>query len=397
MTTPLPDAAARPVPWVAPALYLAVLLGGLYYGIVGDEPQGPARTAGFAGGLALLLALELVERRRYPVRTPARPAVAFLTARAALFVVVTVFAAAGLSCALFVLLPFTAYFAFGRRAAIALGMACAGLVIGWIAFSVPGWYVDAESVSDLLMFGLGLALAISMAAVAVGEQEARARLAAYAERVAQLSAAGERTRLAREIHDSLGHHLTAIAIQLEKARAFRDRDRASADRAVADAQWSADRALDEVRQSVRALRDAAEPFSLSAALTDLVRHINGNRLTVTLDVAGAETGYAVASLTALYRAAQEGLTNAYRHASAAHASVSVAYGESSARLVVTDDGRGLPGPATSAGFGLRRMRERIELLGGHTDVESEPGAGTVITVTVPRLPAADNVLPEPAR
>jgi signal transduction histidine kinase len=389
--------AARPVPWVAPALYVAVLLGGLYYGIVGDEPQRPARTAGFVGGLALLLALDFLERRRYPVRTPTRPAMAFLAARVALFVVVTVFDAAGLSRALFVLVPFTAYFAFGRRAGIALGVACAGLLTGWIAVSVPGWYVDAESVSDLLMFGLGLALAISMAAVAVGEQEARARLAAYAERVAELSAADERTRLAREIHDSLGHHLTAIAIQLEKARAFRDRDPGSADRAVADAQWSADRALDEVRQSVRALRDAAEPFSLSAALTDLVRHINGNRLTVTLDVTGAETGYAVASLTALYRAAQEGLTNAYRHASAAHASVSVSYGESSARLVVADDGRGLPGPATSAGFGLRGMRERIELLGGRTVVESEPGAGTIITVTVPRVPAADDAMPEPAR
>jgi signal transduction histidine kinase len=392
--TPSPETAARPVPWVSPVLYLAVLLGGLYYVIVGDEPQRPARTAGFAGGLALLLALEFAERRRYPVRTPAGPAAAFLSARVALFVLVIACDAAGLSRALFVLVPFTAYFAFGRRAGIALGVGCAGLLAGWIALTVPGWYADDEYVSDLLMFGLGLALAISMAAVAVGEQQARARLAAYAERVAELSAATERTRLAREIHDSLGHHLTAIAIQLEKARAFRDRDQGTADQAVADAQWSADRALDEVRQSVRALRDVAEPFSLSGALTDLVRHIDGDRLAVTLDVTGTETGYAVASLTALYRAAQEGLTNAYRHARAAHASVSVTYGESGARLVVTDDGRGLPGQAASDGFGLRGMRERIELLGGHTDVASRPGAGTVITVTVPRVPAA---MPEPAR
>jgi signal transduction histidine kinase len=392
--TPVPDGVARPVPWVAPVLYLAVLAGGLYYGVVGDEPQRAAAAAAFTGGLALLLALEFAERRRYPLRTPARPAIVFLAARAALFVLVTAGDAAGLSRALFVLVPFTAYFAFGRTAAIALGVACAGLLTGWFAVTVPGWYADDEYVSDLLMFGLGLALAISMAAVAVGEQAARVRQAAYAERVAELSADRERTRLAREIHDSLGHHLTAIAIQLEKARAFRVRDPGTADQAVADAQWSADRALDEVRQSVRALRDAAEPFSLSAALTDLVRHIDGNRLTVTLDMTGAETGYAVASLTALYRAAQEGLTNAYRHAHAAHAAISVSYGESSARLVVTDDGRGLPGPATSAGFGLRGMRERIELIGGHTEIESEPGAGTVITVTVPRLPAAT---PEPAR
>jgi signal transduction histidine kinase len=386
--------ATRPVAWVAPVLYAAVLLGGLYYEFVGDEPLRPMRVLGFAGGLAVLLALDLAERRRYPASTPTGPAIALLVARLALFIEVTAFDSAGLSRALFVLVPFSAYFAFGRRAGIGLGTGCVAALVAWYALSVDDWYVNAEYVSDLLMFALGLTLALCMAAVAVAEQEARVRLeeshaelAAYAARVAELSTAGERNRLAREIHDSLGHHLTAIAIQLEKARAFRDRDAATADRALTDARWSADRALDEVRQSVRTLRAAAEPFSLSTALTDLVRHIDGDRMKVTLAVTGDETGYDIGSLTALYRAAQEGLTNAHRHAGARHASVAVAYGESSARLTITDDGRGMSAGSTGRnGFGLTGMRERVQLLGGDIDVASGPGAGTTITATVPRRP-----------
>jgi signal transduction histidine kinase len=361
---------ARPVPWVSPVVYAAVLLGGLYYEVAGDEPRRPVQLAGFVAGLGLLFALELVELRRYPVRTPTGPAIALLVARLALFVAVTAVDGAGVSRVLFVLVPFTAYFAFGRRAGIALGAGCVALLVGWLAVSVDRWYADAEAVSDLLMFGLGLILALSMAG--------------YAERAAELATVRERNRLARDIHDSLGHHLTAIGIQLEKAEAFRDRDPAGADRALADARWSAARALAEVRQSVRTLRDAAEPFSLVAALTDLVRHIDDDRMRVTLDVTGDETGYDIASRTALYRAAQEGITNAHRHAGARHASIAVTYGESTARLVVTDDGRGLPATGNGHGVGLAGMRERVSLVGGDVEVDSAPDAGTVIIVTIPR-------------
>ncbi|MGO4455715.1 sensor histidine kinase, partial [Streptomyces sp. M-16] len=94
---------------------------------------------------------------------------------------------------------------------------------------------------------------LAMAAVAVREQRARDRLEGTLGQVAELSAARERNRLAREIHDSLGHHLTAIGIQLEKAEAFADLEPAASARAVGHARWSANRALDEVRASVRTL------------------------------------------------------------------------------------------------------------------------------------------------
>ncbi|MFJ1704832.1 sensor histidine kinase [Kitasatospora sp. NPDC088346] len=395
------------VPWIPPVLYTAVLVGGTYHAAVADGPVHRGRTAGFAAGLVLLLALELLERRRWSPSTPARAAAVLLAVRVVLFSAVAVADGSGVSRALFVLVPFTACLAFGRRAGLLSGAACVALLVAGYAVWVPRWWVRAAYVSDLLMFALGLALALSMAAVAVREQDGRARLEGvlaelerahsrlsdYALRVAELSAAGERVRVAREIHDSLGHHLTAVAVQLEKAEAFRELDPVASAEAVSDARWSAGRALTEVRESVSALR-GARPFSLTRALADLVRHLGDDRLTVTLDVTGEEAGYDAASLTALYRAAQEALTNARRHGRATRIEVTAAYGESAARLVVADNGRGFgaaPAAAPSGtGFGIRGMRERVELLGGHVEIEDRPAtrptAGAVVTVTVPRGP-----------
>ncbi|GAA1193399.1 signal transduction histidine kinase [Kitasatospora gansuensis] len=388
MTT---DSTARPVPWIPPVLYAAVLAGGLYHAAVAEEAAHPGRVAGFVAGLALLLTLELLERGRQLAS-----AAVLLTVRLLLFSAVAALDGSGVSRALFVLVPFSAYFAFGRRVALLTGAGCVALLLTGYGLWVPHWWLRSAYVSDLLMFALALALALSMAAVAVGEQQGRARLERalaelerYAAQVAELSTAEERNRVAREIHDSLGHHLTAVAVQLEKAEVFRELDPAAAARAVSDARWSAGRALTEVRESVSALREV-RPFSLSRALTDLVRHLGDDRLTVSLDLTGDELTYESRTLTALYRAAQEALTNARRHGRATRVQVAAEYGENSARLVVTDNGAGFTVASADpgSGSGLRGMRERVAALGGLVEVRDRPAdgpTGVVVTVTVPRV------------
>jgi signal transduction histidine kinase len=373
------------VPWIPSVLYAAVLLAGAYAWIVG---LGDTRPTPFVAGLIALFLLDRVELRRYPDRTPLRPAVVLLVVRTVLTVAIVVADGSGLSRALFVLLPYTAYFAFGRAVSIALGVACAAAVVVAYQATIPRWYVEPEQVSDLLMFCVGLVLTIAMASVAAEEQRGRARLEVsharlreYAEQVSDLSATAERNRLARDIHDGLGHHLTAIAVLLEKADTFRDRDPDAAARAVADARRSARRALDDVRASVRSLRVEAAPFRLGTALDDLVRQVTDDRLAVSLDLIGDESRYDATTLTALYRAAQEGITNARRHARANRVDVRVDLDPVRARLVVADDGCGFP--PDREGFGLTGMRERIRLSGGSVDVDSGDGTGTRLTVTIP--------------
>jgi signal transduction histidine kinase len=360
----------RPLPWVASILYLAVLAAGLYFAVAGlcPEPAGVSRTTGFVAVLGILIALELVDR------STTRPtAIVLLGVRVGLFVVVGLLECSGFSRILYVLIPFLAYFSLGRRASYAIAVLLAAGVVTALSLTTPGWYTDREQLSDLLMFCTGIVLAVSMAAVAV-------RAERLVGQVAELATATERNRLARDIHDSLGHHLTVIAVQLEKASAFRERDPAAADQALADARLSTRYALEDVRQSVGALHDRGS-FALGTALRTLVARMDDGRFAVDLDIDGDETRFAGPTLMALYRAAQEGLTNASKHAGASTVTVRVRLADGAARLTVADDGRGFE--RAEPGFGLRGMDERLRLVGGSLSVDASPGGGTRLLVTIP--------------
>lgn len=356
---------SRPAFWVSPVMCAAVLVAGVYAAVSG---LGDTDVPLLVGGLVVLAVVDLAEFRRYPVRTPKRVAVVLLVLRAVLYLALAYVDGSGLARLLLLLVPFTAYFAFGQGVAIVLAVACLGLAV----VSTPDWYAHVEQVSDLVMFAVGLVLTITMAAVAVRERDGRIRLQESHRTVAELSAAAERARVARDLHDDLGHHLTAIVVLLEKAAAFHEREPGTAKAAVLDAERSARRALGDVRESVRSLRS----FHLPAALDELV----AGQGDVTLTVSGSPEEHETGALHALYRAAQEGITNARRHAAATSIRVAVELDAERARLTVADDGRGMG--AAAEGFGLLGMRERVALAGGRVDLASTP-AGTRLTVTIP--------------
>lgn len=403
--------------WVPVLVYCVVLAAGLYYGAMSlGGGAGGARVTGFVVVMAVLLAVEAAEWCWLAQAEPRWAVLALLAARLGLFVAAAALDPSGESRVLFILVPFAAYFALGRAVSLALGGLCLALLIAGFTLRVPHWYAQAVYLSDVLMFSVGLVLAIAMAGIAVGEQASRIRLeatlrelreshdqlTAYSAEVAKLSAAAERNRLARDIHDSLGHHLTAIAVQLEKAEAFRDRDQTAADQAVAVARSLARQALQDVRGSVAALRGDEPPAALSAMLAGLVRQADIGEPRVTLTVTGDEAGVGAATRTVLFRAAQEALTNARRHSGARQVCMSVTVDDREARLVVSDDGRGFdPSPCETpagrvagdgfGGFGLLGIRERAALAGGHAEIASRPGAGTTVTVAIPRSATASEV------
>jgi signal transduction histidine kinase len=218
------------------------------------------------------------------------------------------------------------------------------------------------------------------------------QLQAYAAQVAELAATEERNRLARDIHDSLGHYLSVINVQLEKAITFRDRRPDEADQAVRDSKRLASEALQEVRQSVSALRDVPETFSLGQALTELVDNMSTGQFSIKLDIQGDETGFSRQVLMTLYRAAQEGLTNIQKHAQASRVTVRACLSAQAADLYIDDNGRGFD-PGTLADkaqshYGLQGVRERLELVQGSLKLESVPGKGTSLFITVPKNPLA---------
>jgi signal transduction histidine kinase len=344
----------RALRWLAWFMYASVLVAGLI------GASGPARLAGFVVVILVLAAIELIDRRSLPL----------LAIRTLLFGAAAFLDHSGNARVLFVLLPFFVHFTLGRRAAVAAAIGCLAGVVG-IAATHPGWYHDPKTISSLLMFAIGLLFAVAIAAFA----------ATAGEHAAALATVAERTRVARDLHDNLGHELTAISIQLEKAARYRDVDADLADRAVADARVSAGRALAELRRSVHALR--AEPFDLTIALQQLATRAEEHGLAVSVQVEGvADAGVDTSSL-ALYHVAQEGLTNVARHARAGNATLRVHYGARETRLEVADDGNGFDPAATPSGHGLVGMRERLDLVGGTLDIHSEPGR-TSLSAKIPR-------------
>jgi signal transduction histidine kinase len=246
--------------------------------------------------------------------------------------------------------------------------------------------------------GVGLLAAAVFAAVVtkllVQEQRARTELAEthgrlreYALQAERLAAAEERNRVARDIHDGLGHALTVVQMQIKAARAVLAADREKADPKKADtvlakAQNQAEEALREVRRSVSALREPAAPVPLPEALKALAEETSAAGVPTTLDIAGTVRQLPEQAHETLFRAAQEGLTNVRKHARATRAGLALDYSRpASVRLVVSDDGVGSTG--SGHGFGLLGIEERAAHAGGVAALESVPGKGSTLSVEVP--------------
>ena len=218
--------------------------------------------------------------------------------------------------------------------------------------------------------------------MAVREKAARHRAESLAIEVEKLAVIQERNRLAREIHDSLGHFLTTIHVQLEAARAIHSTDPDGALTAVAKAQGLAHDALVEVRRSVETLQADRAPAPLATRLRDLAAATDGWGAAVSLEIVGPARALAPEAEHALFRAAQEGLTNVRKHAQAQTALITLDYREPGRVCVhVTDNGCGVSG--RSVGHGLTGLRERIAALGGRVVAENLPEGGFRLQVEIP--------------
>ena len=209
-------------------------------------------------------------------------------------------------------------------------------------------------------------------------EEANARLRESAARDLEHAAMSERNRIARDIHDGLGHYLTTIAVQLEAARGLMKSDPEKAAATLGLAERQSREALEEVRRSVRALRSDAPSPDLRDTIAGL---INESGLTADLHVHGEPRTLPAAVVQALFRTAQEGLTNVRKHAGTKTVRVEIGYLSGRATIEIADDGRGASG--APGGFGLAGLRERLESLGGRLQAGSRPEGGYRLWAEVP--------------
>lgn len=336
----------------------------------------------------------------YPLQMPRWQAVAYFGVQLTLAGLVYYLGDSGKSPTLvwLALLPPVAYgvFLLERRGVVVIS----ALTLGLFALNVLRWHGWGGLPYGLVAFSFAMLFTLVFTLLAVSSEksrgevqrlagalgEANRKLREYAVQAEELAVTRERNRLAREIHDTLGHYLTVVNVQLEAARAVHEHDPVRARAALDKAQSLTQEGLQEIRRSVATLR--ASPLdnrSLADALPQIVAENCAAGLTVELLVVGVARSLSPPAELTLYRAAQEGLTNVRKHAPASRATLRLDF-ERPARacLSVSDDGPGAPPDAVNQnGFGLLGLRERAQLLGGAVRIRTAPGQGFNLEVEVP--------------
>ncbi len=295
-----------------------------------------------------------------------------------------------------------ALFAFSTEQAdiqLALLVVIAGQLPSFLSPGAAAWWVAAQSaaaavatyqyaslINTVVLHASFLAFqmfACGTMILATSERRARASLARANAELHALhlmldheSRQAERLRIARELHDSLGHGLTAMALELEAARHHANSEaRLHVDRA----QHLSKTLLSEVRDVVSTMRGSSS-VDVATALRALAENSHSPVVELALPAALDIEDTAVAH--AIVRAVQEAITNVRRHAGASSVHVTLDTRDATLYLEVVDDGRGA-GADVRPGLGLQGMRERFEQLGGSFDVRTAPGRGFTIEASVP--------------
>lgn len=284
----------------------------------------------------------------------------------------------GLGTAVFVLLLPYALLRWGSGREVVVGL---GVVLVPVVLSAFDATDHANSTGDVIG-GAMFMLSVAAVGAAVRFQET-ARL-----RGMDRSKLLEREQLARELHDTVAHHVSAIAVRAQAGRVVAASDPDAARDALAVIEEEASRTLDEMRSMVGALRQGEEPdLAPQRGVFDIERLADPtDRPRVEVALSGDLNGLRPSVDAALYRLAQESITNARRHARhATRVSVSVSGEEHWVRLAVRDDGDSGPGdPRSSSGFGLVGMAERARLLGGTLEAGPTGTRGWAVQAALPR-------------
>jgi signal transduction histidine kinase len=356
---------------------VALLTVGTYFASV-DQP---ARRSFDAGAVALIVvaAGALVARRRHPV------AVMALVFATTLVYLLLGYANGPIWLAL-IISYFTAAVR-GHRLAAAITAAAGFGIFPWLdrllGRGPAPTLVSLTALAAWLLVLLGAAEAVRI------RRERAAEAARIREEEALRRASEERLRIARELHDALGHHLSLINVQAGVALHVNEELSEQARNSLSAIRQASSEALNELRLVLDILRQEGEPAPRSptstlARLDDLVSQAAAAGLEVRTETDGDVRRLPFGVDVVAFRIVQEALTNVTRHAGPATATVRVTYGERDLTVQVDDDGRGpRAGSEAGGGKGIVGMRERVAALGGVLRAGPRPGGGFRVTARLP--------------
>ena len=249
----------------------------------------------------------------------------------------------------------------------------------------------AQTVMRVLLLYL-VPLIVSVLAERERQQHARLekahqRMRRHAAAMEQLAVSRERNRMARDLHDTLAHSLSALTVQLEALRTLMANDPGAARERVDDIAELARRGLEESRRAIQALRTGpVETLGLIGALRAAIEALQERTgAQASMSTAGEESLLTPEEAQVLYRIVEEALSNIERHANAHRVEVRLDCGADRIDLVIRDDGAGFdPASVELERYGLTGMRERAAIIGALVEVNSRPGGGTEVWCVLKR-------------
>jgi signal transduction histidine kinase len=217
--------------------------------------------------------------------------------------------------------------------------------------------------------------------MAISEQQSRQKAEDLTQEIEGLAVTLERTRIAREIHDALGHTLTNLQMQLTVAQEFKHLDLPLVFESIDSARELTDACIEDVSHAVRTMRQ--HRFDFNGAVVDLIQKNIHYNLLIHNRVALPELPLHISHH--LYCIIKEGITNIHKHANASVVKLLGWIEDRKIILLIEDNGCGFDPQSVSNGFGLTGIAERVELLGGELEIHSDLDRGTTIQVTIPQL------------
>jgi signal transduction histidine kinase len=351
-----------------------------------DAPNAPTTPLWFALLAIAVLVLGIFARRRFPFAGPA-----------AYWVL-----AAGISFVDGLLLAFPAsLFVVGLAVSFLLGnvrnavQASIGLVVVLGGAAIVVYNIPGHTTAELIFIPLDFAISWLAGFLLRGsteEAEAADARATLAEQEREADAlrvvVEERTRIARELHDIVGHSVSVMTVQTSGVRRLLLPEQEQEREALLAVEQTGREALAEMRKVVGALRDPEEGPALAprpslSRVDKLVTQARETGLAVSLEIEGEPVPLPAGVDLTAYRLVQEGLTNAIKHAAARHADVRVRYDGDHVEIEVYDDGRGAEAPSTGGGHGLVGMGERVSIYGGDLEVGPRAEGGFRLRARLP--------------
>jgi signal transduction histidine kinase len=374
---------------VAAALCSATLIAGT---------AGPGGDGGMVPATAILAAVAayaiLLCRHRWPVLTLAATAGA-----AAVYMTLTSthgWVVAAPLIALYHLADTTS----DRRRLLVTGASAALALVGVPSLFASTSWLGAENLAVTAACGLALAAgdAARSRRAYLAAAEERARRAEHSrEQEARRRVTEERLRIARDLHDSIGHHIALINAQAGMAAHVFDQQPATARQALTHIRQASRAALDDLRDTIGLLRQPGEPPAPTeptvgvSGLSNLVASFRRSGMRIDHELDGSVRPLPPATDVTAYRVVQESLTNVGKHAGDAAARVRLSFGPAALHILVEDEGNGRPAPDAArslpdrrhAGHGIVGMRERVAAVGGSLDAGPRPAGGFRVSAVLP--------------